>query len=59
MKGFYKSFCPFLLKRLHIHFNPSWNDCHILLLNGLGMVANEGLIACICFKKGNVKEYLL
>ena len=34
MTGFYKSFCPFFLKSLQIHFNTS----HILLLNGLVMV---------------------
>ena len=55
MTGFYKSFCPFFSKSLHIRFNPSQNVSPILLLNGLVMVTNKGWIACKCFKKGNVR----
>ena len=51
MTGFYKSFCPFFSKSLHIHFNPSQNAYPILLLNGLVMVINEGSVACKCLKK--------
>ena len=54
MTGFYKSFCPFFAKSLHIHFNPSQNVSPVLLLNGLMIVTNEGSIAYKCFKKGNV-----
>ena len=59
MIGFYKSFWPFFLKGLHIHFNPSQNVFTILLLNGLVMVKNKDLIVCQCFKKGDVWGYLL
>ena len=59
MTGFYKSFVHFSRKYLHIHFNPSQNVSHILLLNGLVMVTNEGSIACKYFKKGNVRGYSL
>ena len=34
MTDFYKSFCPFWSKGLHIHFSPSQNVSPILLLNG-------------------------
>ena len=34
MTDFYKSFCPFSSKGLHIHFSPSQNVSPILLLNG-------------------------
>ena len=37
MTGFYKSFCPFFSKCLHIHFNPSKIVSPILLLNALVM----------------------
>ena len=57
--GFYKSYCSFFPKNLHIHFNPSQNVSAILLLNGLVMVTNEGSIACKCFKRGNVRGYFL
>ena len=59
MTDFYKSFCPFFSKSLHIHFNPSQNVSPILLLNGLVMVLNEGSIVCKCFKKGNVFTLIL
>ena len=59
MTIFYKTFCPFFSKSLNIYFNPSQNFSPILLLNGLMMVTNEGLIACKCFKKGNVRGYSL
>ena len=45
-----RSFSPFILKSLHTHFNPSQNVFPLLLLNGLVMVKNEGLIACKCLK---------
>ena len=47
MVGFKKSFFFFLfiLKSLHIHFNPSKNVSPFLLLNGLVMVTNEWLLA--------------
>ena len=59
MTGFYKSFCPFFLNSLQIHFNPSQNVSPILFFNGLVMVTNEGLIACKCFKKGSVRVFAL
>ena len=59
MTGFYKSFCLFFSKSLHIHSNHSQNVSPIVLLNGLVMVTNEGSIACKCFKKGNVWGYSL
>ena len=34
--GFGNSFCPFISKSLHIHFNPSQNGSPLLLVNGLG-----------------------
>ena len=49
MTGFYKFFCPFFWKSVHIHFNPFQNVYSIF--NGLVMVTNEGSIACECFKK--------
>ena len=57
MTGFYKSFCPFLSKSLHIH--SSQNVFSILLFNGLVMVTIEGSIACKCFEKENVRGYLI
>ena len=54
MTGFYKSFCTFFAKSLHIHFNPSQNVSPVLLLNGLVIVTNKGSIAYKFFKKGNV-----
>ena len=59
MTGFYESFCRFLSKSLHIHFNPLQNASSILLINSLAMVTREGSIARKCFKNGNVREYLL
>ena len=52
MVGFKKSFffLPFILKSLHIHFNPSKNVSPFLLLNDLVMVTNEWLLACKCLK---------
>ena len=41
MTGFRKSYCPFISKSLHIHFNPSQNVSLFLLLNGLVMVKND------------------
>ena len=51
MTGFYKFFCPFFWKSVHIHFNPFQNVYSIF--NGLVMVTNEGSIACECFKQGS------
>ena len=51
MAGFYKYVCPFFSESVHIHFNPSQSVSPILLLNGLVIVTNEGLIACKYFKK--------
>ena len=59
MTGFYKSFCPFFSKSLHIHFNPSQDVSSVSLLNGLVMVIDEGSIVCKYFKKGNVRGYSL
>ena len=59
MRSFYKSFCQFFLKSLHIHFNPSQNVSTILLPNGLVMDTNGGSIACRCFKKGSIRGYSL
>ena len=59
MTRFYKYFCPFFSKSLHIHFNPSQNVLTVLLLIGLVMVTSEESIACKCFKKGNVRGYSL
>ena len=59
MTSFYKSFCSVFWKSLHIHFNPSQNVSTILLRNGLVMVANEVSIAWKCFRKGNVRGYLV
>ena len=57
MTSFEKSFCPFILKSLHIHFNPSQNISLILLFGSLVMVANEVSIACKCPKQGNRASY--
>ena len=57
--GFYRSFCLFISKNLHIHANPSPNVSPILLFSGLMMVTNEFFIACKCFKKGSLGEYSL
>ena len=51
MTGFYKSFCPFFSKSLHIHFNPSQNVTTTLLLNGLMVVTNERSIGWNVSKK--------
>ena len=56
MTSFYKYFCPFFSKSLHINFNTSQNVSPILLLNGLMMFTNEESLACKCFKKSNVRE---
>ena len=50
MKDFSESFCIFTSKLLRIHFNFSQKNSLVLLLNGLAMPTNEGLIACKCFK---------
>ena len=58
MTGFYKSYCPFFSKGLHIHFYPGQNVSPIILLNDLVMVTNEGSIACKYFKKKKCKKIL-
>ena len=50
MTSFYKSFCPFFSKSLHIHSNPSQNVSSLSLLNSLLMIINEGMIGYKCFK---------
>ena len=57
--GFSKSFCPCFSKSLYIYFNHSQNVSPVLRINSLVMATNEGLIACKCFKKGNVTRYSL
>ena len=55
---FKKLFSAPLLRSLHIHIHPSQNVYSILLLNGLVMVTNEGLIACKYLRQGNIGRYL-
>ena len=56
MKDFFKPSGPFFSKSLHININPSQSVSPIVMLNGLMMVKNIGLIACKCFNKGNVRR---
>ena len=46
MKSCEKSFLPFILKSLYVHFNPLLNVSPILLLNGLVIVTKKESIAC-------------